>query len=471
MSVTAQRPATPVGAPAPPADRALHGVLLGLALCLGTAGVSLGAGALALAAFPLAAVGVAAWSLLRRRWYAYAGFVLVLWLLSGWVRRVVDWQTSYHEFSVIVATPAVVSLLAVPWVVLARRRVHRDAAIVFGVAGVVLTYALLVGAVRNGPMAAAADAPLFVAPYVLGLFLMLVPDDTARLRRLLADFAAWGAVLLGGYAVIQFLVLPTWDQAWMLDSQVGNLGTAEPRQFRTFSTLGTASYLGQVLAAMLLVLVAERRTPLQLLAMATGLAGLGLTQSRQGWLVLIVGIVVLLLLRRLSVWRLAAVGAALFVALSATGSPVLDRVSERIEETLLEGAYDDSLEARTAFQSEVAPSVLADVDGVGLGGTGRAALVGGGSHLTVPRYVSFDSGVLETLVRYGSIGGVVFLGALAFGAGSAVRRSRHGTVFDAAIAAGLVALLVGMLFQDTTRGAFGVMLWTLLAVAARPAAD
>ncbi len=449
------------------ADRALTGLLLAAGLCAGTIALSFGPAALMLVLFPLAAVLVAAWLLLTRRWYAYLAFASTLWLIAPEVRRVVDWQSTFHEFSPINVTPALVSLIALPWVVRSRRRVHRDVAVLFSVAVCVMTYALAVGVVRNGFVSAAADVPLIVAPLMLGLFVLMVPDDDRRMREFVANLAVCGAILLGGYAVVQFQVLPPWDEAWMISSGTGNLGDPVAGQFRTFSTLGTASYLAQVLCAMLLVLVAERRLPLQLLAGGAALAGLGLTLSRQGWLALLVGVLVLVALRRLQAWRLLALAVVLFVVLMSTGSPIVERITDRFDESRTEGTQDTSLVSRYWFQYQVAPAALKDLDGSGMGATGRAALVSGGSHIEAARYVSFDSGVFESMVRYGSVGGLVLLGSLVVVAVRLARRSRRGTVFDAACAAAVCALTFGMLFQDTQRGAFGVMLWMLVAVQGR----
>jgi hypothetical protein len=448
-------------------DRALSGTLLAAALCAGTIGLSFGPAGLMLVAFPVAAVVAAGWLLVTQRRYSYLGFATTMWLVAPAVRRVVDWQSSFHDFSPINAVPAVVSLMAFPWVLRARRRLHHDVAILFAVAVCVMAYALAVGVVRNGAVSAAADVPLIVAPLMLGLFVLMVPDDDRRVREFVAGLAVWGAILLGGYAVVQFQFLPPWDEAWMISSGTGNLGEPVAGEFRTFSTLGTASYLAQVLCAMLLVLVAERRVPLQLLAGGAALAGLGLTLSRQGWLALVLGLLVLVALRKLRVFRLLALAVVLFVVLMSTGSPIVDRITDRFDETRSEGTEDTSLVDRYWFQYEVAPDALRDLDGSGMGATGRAALVSGGSHVTAARYVSFDSGVFESLVRYGSVGGLALLGTLVVVAFRLARRSRHGTVFDAACAAAVCALTFGMLFQDTQRGAFGVMLWTLLAVLGR----
>jgi hypothetical protein len=454
----------------PMRDRPLAGTGLAAALCAGTVALSFGPAALMMLALPVAAVLAAGWLLVTGRHYAYLGFAATMWLGAGGIRRVVDWQSTFHDFSPINAVPAVVSLMAFPWVVRARRRLHRDVAVLFGLAVAVMAYALAVGVVRNGAVAAAADVPLIVAPLMLGLFVLLVPDDDRRVREFVAGLAVWGAVFLGGYAVVQFTYLPPWDEAWMIASGTSNLGEPVAGEFRTFSTLGTASYLAQVLCAMLLVLVAERRVPVQLVAGGAALAGLGLTLSRQGWLALILGLLVLVALRRLRVVRLLSLAVLLFVVLMSTGSPIVERITDRFDETRTEGTQDNSLVDRYWFQYAVAPDALRDLDGSGLGATGRAALVSGGSHVTAARYVSFDSGVFESMVRYGSVGGLALLGTLVVVSWRLARRSRHGTVFDAACAAAVCALTFGMLFQDTQRGAFGVMLWTLLAVQGRASA-
>jgi len=448
-------------------DRPLGGTMLAAALCAGTVALSFGPATLMLLVFPVAAVLAAGWLLVTRRWYAYLGFAATMWLVAPGVRRVVDWQSTFHDFSPINAVPAVVSLMAFPWVLRSRRRLHRDVAVLFALAVAVMAYALAVGVVRNGAVAAAADVPLIVAPLMLGLFVLMVPDDDRRVRAFVGGFAAWGALFLGSYAVVQFQFLPPWDEAWMIASGTSNLGEPVAGEFRTFSTLGTASYLAQVLCAMLLVLVAERRVPLQLVAGAAALAGLGLTLSRQGWLALVVGLLVLVALRRLRVVRLLSLAVLLFVVLLSTGSPIVERITDRFDETRTEGTQDNSLVDRYWFQYAVAPDALRDLDGSGLGATGRAALVNGGSHVTAARYVSFDSGVFESMVRYGSVGGLALLGTLVVVAYRLARRSRQGTVFDAACAAAVCALTFGMLFQDTQRGAFGVLLWTLLAVQGR----
>ena len=108
-------------------DPASDGVLLGGLLGAASASASLvgGAGAMQLL-FPVLCVGAGGWLLLRGRWHAYMAFTILLWLVAPEMRRFVDWQSSYHAFSLITMAPAMVSLIALPWAVVARRRLHRD---------------------------------------------------------------------------------------------------------------------------------------------------------------------------------------------------------------------------------------------------------------------------------------------------------------------------------------------------------
>ena len=59
----------------------------------------------------------------------------------------------------------------------------------------------------------------------------------------------------------------------------------------------------------------------------------------------------------------------LFVVLMSTGSPIVDRITDRFDETRSEGTEDTSLVDRYWFQYEVAPDALRDLDGSGMGAT------------------------------------------------------------------------------------------------------
>ena len=69
--------------------------------------------------------------------------------------------------------------------------------------------------------------------------------------------------------------------------------------------------------------------------------------------------------------------------------------------------------------------------------------------------------------RYGVIGGSLLLGSLVVATAKAVRRARRTDLTDACLASAALALTFGIVFTDTTRAVYGVMLWICLATLGR----
>ena len=359
------------------------------------------------------------------------------------------------------------SLVALPWALLARRRVRKETMNLFSIALACMAYAALVGIVRNGPVAAAVDIFYLIGPLTTGLFVLKVIEDDEQLRRIIRSVAIWGAMLMGGYGIIQFLILPPWDKAWLVGSAVTNLGNPTPGDFRTFSTLSTTGPLGQVLAALLLIAVAEKRIPRQFLAMGLGLVCLGTTLVRAGWIGLLLGMVLLFVLGRTKIMRMGAVIAILLAGLIVLGGPIIDRIEGRASKTTSQTTDDTSLQKRIQFQTRIAPEVLSDPVGLGFGATGRATDLHSGD-FTDPKYHNFDSGLFESWARYGVIGGERVSERLThISTAKAVRRARRTDLTDACLAAAALALTFGIVFTDTTRAVYGVMLWICLATLGR----
>ncbi len=448
-------------------DRGVLGTWLGLGwAAMGCLGAVAGGAKVMMLGFPAGAVVIALALLVLRRWNSYLVFTLIMWFTSNEVRRVVDWKTTYHAQSPVILTASLVSLVALPWALLARRRVRKDIANLTTIAGAVMVYACLVGVLRNGAVQAAVDVFYLVGPLVTGLFVLKVIPDDVQLRRIIRNVAVWGCLGMGAYGLIQFLLLPPWDKAWLVGSAVSNLGNPNPGAFRTFSTLSTTGPLGQVLAALLLILVAERRVPRQFLAGAVGVVCLGTTLVRAGWIGFGLGLIMLLVLGRTKIMRMGAILAILLAGLIVLGGPIMERISERATKTTSQTTEDTSLQKRIQFQTQIAPEVLSDPVGLGFGATGRATDLST-SAFTDPKYHNFDSGLFESWARYGVLGGTLLIGALVVSTAKAVRRARRTDLTDTCIAAALLGLTVGIIFTDTTRAVYGVMLWLCLATLGR----
>lgn len=441
----------------------LAGVLIGGSVLAAFAGLA----RLVLYGFPLLCLVVAVRLLLQRRHCSYLAFSLAVWLSEAGLRRVVDWKTTFHATSPVLIAGALVSLASLPWSLPSRREAYRDVRVVMLVSGIALLFATGVGILRTSPLQTAADFAQIGPGVATGLFVLTVPQDDHRLRTVLRETALWGSLLIGAYAVVQFLVLPPWDAKWITDSGITSVGRPEAGAFRAFSTLTTAGPLGYVIAVLLVLLIADRRGLLQGVAAAFGLVALGIALIRGGWIGFVIGLVVLLALGKGRAARVAAVVAVLAVVALAVPSPIQTAVLDRAQKTTSAGSDDTSLRVRVQFQTQIAPQTLSDPIGDGLGSSGGATDLGT-QQVSNIRIRNFDSGIFESLFRYGSVAGLALLGSIVWCCLRCLRRARYSDALGAAAAAGLFALTCGLLLTDTLRGVYGVVFYLLLGIVGRP---
>lgn len=401
-----------------------------------------------------------------RQTYAFITFTAWLWLLTPFCRRVIEWKAGYHASSLVLIPPAVLGLLAIPVALTYRRRVDRGIATAFVVAGAIFTYGAAIGVLKNGITGTAVDVLAIVGPLGCGLFALMAPDDPDRLRRLVVQFAVVATILLGLYGILQFFVVPAWDAQWMIDSKVITTGKPKPGLIRVFSTLNTATPFAEVLGALTLVALTDRRWLVRTMVIGAGVFSLGLSLVRTAWLGISYATLCLLNNGKIKARGLAALVAVGLVGLVLLGGPAAGALYHRLDKSVSSGSQDTSLQDRLNFQNSIAGETISNVVGRGMGSTGTALKLGA-TEITDSHFKSVDSGVFENATTYGSILGLVLLVSLVNANVAAWRRSRRGPPALAYCAAGLTLLMVGMLFTNTVKNAPGFVLWLLLAVCAR----
>lgn len=405
---------------------------------------------------------------LRREPAAYFEHTLWVWLLSPFVRRVVDEASGYHENSFVMLAPPLCALVAVLRLWRVRAQVHRDVAVLLGIAVTAIAYAGAVGTLRAGAPAAALASVNLLAPLALGAFVALGPLSRADLKVSLARVAAGGCALLGAYGILQYLVLPSWDEAWMRDSDLSSIGRPRPLEVRVFSTLNTAGPFAQVLTVLTVLLAGSRRIrgPVRAVLVTVALVAIGLSLVRAAWLALLLDVALLVLARRLPLKNVVVTALALGAVLSIGSGTFGAAISERATSTAEAGAGDYSLGERLTFQATIAPRALGDVVGQGLGSTGISTrLAEDSGSADVVR--NFDSGVFETIYTLGSIPGLTLLATLLLVTARTWRRAARGPDEDAYVAAALAGLVLALLFTNTLAGVYGVFLWLLVGYSGR----
>lgn len=439
-----------------------RGTLGALIICTATLAISVLDARIAGVAAPAAAGVYAALLALRSRTTDVVALVLWLWLLVPFVRRVVDWLSTYHELSPVLLAPVAGSLAAA--LVLLRGRGARagtPATLACGALLAAVLYGSLVGLPRWGALPVAAAAVELVAPLVLGY--VVLTHDGSEVARVLPRLAKVAVPVLGAYGILQFLVLPPWDALWIDQSGINSVGQAAAQEVRVFGTLNTAGPYAHTLSALLLLHLAgtaRTRLAVQLPVLVLGYVGLGLSLVRSAWICHLLAVGVLVLAGRVRVTRLLAVAVPGAAALLLFGGPVLQAVTDRVTASLEAGAQDYSLQERLELQGRLLTEVVVDPWGRGLGGTGLATQF---ESSLQPALQNVDSGVFESLVTFGLPAGLLLLGTTVVAAGSAVRLARRGLA-DPGAAAVLTALTVALLFTSTYKSVYGALLWLAAGV-------
>jgi len=442
-----------------------RGLACAFVVLLGCAAAAFaGLGSLVQLGFPAVGVLVAA-ILLRRKDGAYLEYVLWLWLLTPELRRVVDAGIGWHPTSIIMVVPPVASVLGLLPALFRSRRLNRGAPALLGVALLSVSYGGVVGALLVGPAPAAAGALNWLPPVAMGLYVANAGPSRDQVRQVLLRTALLGAIVLGGYGLLQFLVLPPWDRFWIANAQLSSLGRPEPQQVRVFSVLNSPGPFATSLGALLTLLIGAR-VRWRSLAFTLGFASFGLSLVRGAWLAF--ALASLLLLARRKGRGSAQLVALLLVpvALAFTvGGPVTKAVTDRFSATSSAGGKDQSLSSRVQLYQRETGAVFQEPFGQGVGSLGTATKVGNGGRLTATG--TLDSGLLEYPYTFGIVVGSVFLGTLLAGAVAAYRRTRRSDEFGAACAAAVMGLILQLLFGSVTTSVTGVLLWVLLGLLLR----
>lgn len=438
----------------------LIGLLAGLTAML----VLVHAGRLLNFAFPVLATLVAA-SLFTTRRSIYAAFVWWVWLFTPLIRRLVDFQTGYHNISPVMTTPLLVTGFTL--IAIARRPnfLLRRSMLPFLVLLLVFTYALILGMLTNGALGAIFDYVNWVLPVAFAVFLMMYPNEFAETQAALLFAIISGLVIISLYGIYQYYDIPPWDSYWITASQFTTAGQGYAEQVRLFGPLNSPGPYAVVLMASL-VFVIIAKGPLRIAAGTFGLPAFGLALVRSAW-----GGFALAALY--VVWRvggktrLRILMASFIVGVIAipmlTVGPVADALSKRFA-TLDNIQQDSSFQAREGLYESSTLTAFSNPTGIGFGGIGLA------SKLTTGQSTVLDSGVLQIPMEFGWAAGAAFLwavGALLLRALNSTRRTNNRI---AIAGCGLfIAMLTQNIFASTFSGVIGMATWVGFALAVAPA--
>lgn len=382
----------------------------------------------------------------------YLSFVWWMWLVSPFIRRLVDYKldtfTPPNEALILLA-PYVVTVLSAFTLFRYGRLLFTKtgAPFLFGLLAVLYSY--IVGLPLNGSMSASLGLLEWLPPLLIGFHVYALWRQYPEHRKSIRSTFLGAALVLGTYGLIQFFVLPPWDAFWMVGSRMNSIGPAEPLAIRVFSMQEAPGAYAYVLIPSLL-LIFDSRSLLGKVSIVPGFLSFLLTFVRSAWGGWMVGMAVLTYRftgrLRMRLIAISVVAALVIVPATLINQTAADRTTDRLE-TLGNLDEDGSLQARQHMYQTYTIGALTNPLGAGLGSTG------------------FDSGYVTILWQAGWLGSLFYLGSL-FWLAWKVCRPRPGEkddTFTIILSSTVISFIALMAFGQAF-GVVGSVLWAFMGL-------
>ena len=426
-----------------PAWTAILGLAFFSALC-----ILAGAGSLLNLAFPVGALGVGIFLYFRYP-ILYVGFTWWMWFLSPLVRRLADYRGGgYTEPSPILLAPFLVTFVALVTLWQHLPKTHRQGGLPFVLSFAGVFYGFLVALIHRSPFTAAQALLVWLAPFLLGFHLFANWRNYPSYRQNIERTFIWGALVMGVYGIVQYLVLPAWDRSWLIQSGLSSAGTPEPLGIRVWSTMNSGEPFAAVMVAALLLLFTNRGA-LRLPASVAGYLAFLLSTVRSAWIAWLAGLLTLANSLKANL-QMRIIITIVVMAVCVLPLTTLEQFSEPINsrfDTFSNVEDDGSVETRQATYSELLGPAL-------------TSFVGEGIKESTP-----DSAFLAIFLQLGWLGtipyaGGMFLIVFSLFQGSESRFDLFAAAARAIVVSALVRLFVNSIMIDTS----GIVLWGFLGI-------
>jgi hypothetical protein len=437
-------------------------VLLGLATYLGG---THGVGAIRL--FYL--VGCAGIGFAARRFgpaYHFEALV-VLFAFSAFLRRVVDYACGFDPHGFMLSGPLLAALA--PTTDLAAAVMSRRGQLAGRLGPYVLAmtcvgYAAL-GSILNGDyLQGVIEFGKSASVLVYGCWLLANADDPAQVMRQGARAFALVTPVVGLYGIMQFLDPLPADRYWMTSTGMNSIGLPEPEKIRVFSTLNSPASLGNFMVFALILVGFLGRIWELLICAIPGAIALLLSQVRSAWLALVVAV-----FYTLSFSRTRARAAALSISVLAVGTfAVVATPLGAVIATRLATISDNlSSDGSAAVRLGEAAFIFDHLDDYLLGSAAEWRRKASGGYN--PEVAAGTEGlVIGSIISMGVVFGLLFITGVTWAALQSLFRVTQAAPAEF-VAAG--ALVVGQLvttpLSNPTGAEFGILFWSVIAVAGR----
>lgn len=393
----------------------------------------------------------------------YVVFTWVIWFLSPFIRRVVDYQLGWQDPSLILLAPYLVAGVSFFTVLRHLPLVLEKKYVPFLLTALGIMVGFLVGITRVSIFSATNQLLQWMVPVMFGFHLAVTWQEYPVFRVRFKQVFTLGLLVMGLYALYQFFVLAEWDRFWMRNVQMGSIGAPRPFYVRVFSTMNSPAAFAYVTIPALLLMFYRTRLG-SLLAVIPGFAGFMLSLVRAAWGGWVVGLAYVAWKStsrmRSRLVALLVIGGVVVLPLLTTGL-ILDKISTRVS-TLGDLSSDGSFRTRLAAYQGVAGRIFTDPIGYGLGGAAGSAQKVGNDYSAAG---VLDSALLAIPLELGWLGAILYFGGLGLLCVRMLRAPRPPGDTFFPIASGIVMAMVALLFWGKTHmAAGGMVLWSFLGL-------
>ncbi|MBK8176023.1 MAG: O-antigen ligase family protein [Rhodospirillales bacterium] len=412
--------------------------------------------------YPVAAISLAGALFFTNR-AQYVAFVIWLFMITPFVRRVVDYQAGWIEANPV--TLASILAAAISLIVLIKKLpvLYRISYIPFILILIACLYGFFVGCILSGPVPAAYDLLLWIVPIAFGFGIASDWKNFPDYRDAIFKTFLWGGAIMGAYGVYQYFFLPAWDAAWMRSTTITSIGYPFPMRVRVFSTMNSPTAYGAITMPSLVIILVTSGI-LRYLTAVCALGGFVLCIVRTAWLGWMISVAFLVF--KLRGTRRAKLVFGLF-AIAVICLPVLTTgsIGEKFAERLstfndLEG--DKSYVARSELYHTLTERALTNVWGTGTGAVGIATKL---NSATTTVTFNIDSGLLFVPYTLGWPGAILILigiSALMLRPPGIIDRENESVV---QAATGIcVAMIAMMASYNSMYGVGGMVFWSFMGL-------
>ena len=218
--------------------------------------------------------------------HLYIGLVWWLWFIGPLIRRLIDFRRGSLTPGHFMLTPSLVALISVITFVKYLPLFYKKQALPFLFCAGSIAYGFIIGVAHRNPLNSNIYGTLqILGPLFFGYHIFTTSYNYPLYRKTILRVFLWGVIVMGIYGIAQRLLLPNWDQFYLLNIEKEHqVAEGIESTFGLFSTTeGRQQFAGFMVAGLILILC-QKGQPLGFIGSAFGYLTFLLSRARAGWL-------------------------------------------------------------------------------------------------------------------------------------------------------------------------------------------